>query len=87
MTCIRIPNGIICVNTSPIITFVVEGKKVRVEHDSWPGAPWVLRQDGEIAARQPGGKHPFWSVYGAWQRQGKRVDADGNAVVDEEGEQ
>ena len=52
------------------------GKRYKFEMHRMFG-PILLRSDGEVAARQPGEKSPFWQVVTWWAQQGQKVDANG----------
>ncbi|TCU34076.1 hypothetical protein [Rhizobium azibense] len=47
--------------------------------------PQRLDEDGDIADEQFGEGHAFWSAWGKWKEQGRRVDDDGvRCLWDEE---
>lgn len=80
MTCIRIPNGFICVNNSP-------DRKIRDQvgvqftfEDHPQFGPFVLDKRGDPKSKQPGERASFWKVYQWWAEQGKTVGDDGFCV-------
>jgi hypothetical protein len=58
----------------------------RVVHFEWHRycGPNFVRKDGEPWARFPSERHPLWWPFTLWQRQGRRVDAEGNCIWDPE---
>jgi hypothetical protein len=42
--------------------------------------PNVLTKNGDVAARQPGEKSPFWNAITAWTQQGERVDENARCI-------
>lgn len=44
--------------------------------------PIVVTRRGETAC-QPGARHPFWRAVALWDRQGRRISADGLCGWDE----
>lgn len=58
----------------------------RVVHFEWHRycGPNFVRKDGEPWARFPSERHPLWPAFEAWQRQGRRVDEQGNCIWDPE---
>ena len=56
------------------------GKTFRFE-DSDQFGPSTIRKDGEITARQPLEKAPFWAAHRAWVKQGRRLEDDGITAI------
>lgn len=83
MTCVGVPNGVICINTNPIIEIEVNGKIMLFEEEHMfpKGYPRVLRRDGEVAKRQPNEKHPFWDAHSRWVAGGKRLGEHNRAIL------
>jgi hypothetical protein len=44
--------------------------------------PIVVTRRGSSTC-QPGGRHPFWRAVALWERQGRRVSAEGLCIWDE----
>lgn len=67
----------------PEFTLTMDGKAYRFDWHNYLG-PTFLRKDGEPLARYPSERHPMWKAFGAWERQGKRVDMAGNCIWEPE---
>ena len=74
---VGIIGGGVCIDSWGAGPFVIghEGKSWRFE-DSDRFGPHLVRKDGEIAARQPGERSPFWDAHRAWVFQGRRLADD-----------
>lgn len=57
----------------------VDGHRIKFEMHRWSG-PAVLDSDGDIANKQPGPNHKFWTAVTLWSQQGRHVGADGLCV-------
>lgn len=57
----------------------VDGQRMHFEMHPWSG-PAALDARGEIAAKQPGVRHKFWTAVTLWGEQGRQVDADGLCI-------
>lgn len=80
MTCVRIPNGIICLGGN--IVRIMVGKRHVTFEDNDRFGPIRCRRDGEAADAQFSEKSPFWPAWEKWIEQGKRVDPQGRAITD-----
>ena len=58
----------------------VPGKTYRCE-DSDRFGPSLITKTGDIAAKQPGGRSPFWKGHRAWVKQGRRLSDDGVSCI------
>ena len=79
MTCVRVPNGIICLGGN--IIHIMVGTRYMTFEDHPRFGPIRCRRDGDVADTQFSEKSAFWPVWGKWVDQGKRVDQNGRAVV------
>lgn len=78
----RIPNGSMTV--LPEFRLTLPGGAVyRFDWHRYLG-PIFVRTDGEPLARQPSARNPMWKAFAAWDRQGRKVDADGNCIWTQE---
>lgn len=57
------------------------GGKIFMFEDSDRFGPSILTKRGDIAARQPGEKSPFWNAHLAWVKQGRRLADDGVTAI------
>lgn len=80
MTCIQVPNGIVCLGGN--IIHIMVGKRYMTFEDHPRFGPIRCRRDGEVADNQFTEKSAFWPVWGKWVDQGKRVDAHGRGIVE-----
>jgi hypothetical protein len=74
MTCIRVPNGIVCVSPEHEVTDA-NGKTWRFEFHSFLG-PTILRKDGQPRARLPGERSPFWPAFTAWHAEWRKARSE-----------
>lgn len=56
-----------------LLSIDVDGKRWHFEMHSYFG-PAALNSQGEVAARQPGPRHPFWTAVTLWHQQGRKVE-------------
>lgn len=75
MTCIKIPNGILCVGGP-----TVKLGKYRFEMHSYHG-PIKLKKNGDPARTYFGSD--FWPLLERWQKLGSNVDTDGNGIIED----
>jgi len=57
----------------------VDGRRIKFEMHRWSG-PAVLDSHGDIAHKQPGPNHKFWTAVTLWGEQGRHGGADGLCV-------
>lgn len=70
MTCVRIPDGIICFSDPTDYCIEVGGKTYRFEWHSYSG-PARVKENGEIHGHQP---MAFLRAASLWNLQGRRVE-------------
>lgn len=65
MTCLRIPNGVICVAIEHEVVDA-NGKPWLFEMNAYFGPLVIGKRGGEPLATQPGPRSPFWPAFDAW---------------------
>lgn len=80
MTCVRVPNGIVCLGGN--IIRIMVGTRYMTFEDHPRFGPIRCRRDGEVADTQFSEKSAFWPVWERWLDSGKRVDQHGRAIVE-----
>jgi hypothetical protein len=74
----RVGNCVITIHPDYALT-LTDGTVWRFDFHKYLG-PTFLRKDGEPRTRPPGERNPVWDAYGLWEKQGRRVDAQNNAI-------
>jgi hypothetical protein len=81
MTCVPIPNGIVCLGGR--VVRIMVGKRYMTFEDHPRFGPIRCNRAGDVSNNQFAEKSPFWPAYYKWVEQGKRVNEHGRAIVED----
>ena len=73
---------VLCIlESGPTHHIRIPGRIITFEWHPYCG-PTALNRAGDPAGRQPGRESVFWEAVTTWDKQGRRVDADGLCIWD-----
>jgi hypothetical protein len=65
----------------PEYDIVVRGRTYHFEMHPYNG-PNLINPDGSVKVKQPAERDPFWRAVALWEKQGRRLEAEGRCVWD-----